>query len=141
MVLLTLANPIIPDSLSRGFRRIRPDGSQTGEYQDPYGFVIPRGKSLVVTDLAYYSGFTNPQDPGDMTRLMLGMLTVNPTSIQQLPLFVTAPLFAKNGSYGGNVTLETGFAIRHGHFLTASFLDSELVSTYVFVYGYLAPST
>jgi len=139
MIVLELGNPIFQGALVRGLRRILPDGTySTGDYVEPHGYVIPKGKCLVVTDFAFYSRFTNPEPPGHMTRLDLGIATVHPDgSWGQLPVFVTAPVFSANGSYGGNVPMHTGFAVRHGHYLVISFLDSELVATYVYVYGYL----
>jgi len=138
LVTLALGDPIVVANL-RGFRRIRADGTYpSGEYVVPYGYVIPKGKCLVVTDLAYYSGFTEPQPPGNLTRVMLGSLTVTaPNSWTQETLFVTAPLFSQNGSIGGNVTIRSGFVITHGHYLTVDLFDSDLIETYVYVYGYL----
>jgi hypothetical protein len=52
----------------------------------------------------------------------------------------TSPKFANNGLIGGNVTMETGFAVRHGHYLSVTLLQlGDLVSTELFVYGYLKP--
>lgn len=138
LVTLAFADPIGGANL-RGFRRIRADGTYpSGEYVVPYGYVIPKGKCLAVTDLAYYSGFTQPEPPGNLTRVMLASLTVTaPNSWTQETLFVTAPLFSQNGSIGGNVTMRSGFVIPHGHYLTVGFFDSDLIETYVYVYGYL----
>lgn len=140
MIVLELGNPIFEGALVRGLRRTLPDGTySTSDYVEPHGYVIPKGKCLVVTDFAFYSRFTNPEPARHMTRLQLGIATTHPDgSWGQLPVFVTAPVFSENGSYGGNVPMHTGFAVRHGHYLVISFLDSELVSTYVYVYGYLA---
>jgi hypothetical protein len=132
-----MANPI-PASLTYGFRRIHSDGTSiASEYVDPYGYVIPAGKCLVVTDLAYYSSFTKPEAPGSLTHLLLGIATVTPGGFGQRQVFATTALFSNNGAIGGNVTMETGLAVAHGHYLTASLLDGQLVSTYLFVYGYL----
>jgi hypothetical protein len=142
LVTLEMAGPISA-SLTRGFRRIHPDGtSVVSEYVDPYGYVIPPGKCLVVTDLAYYSGFTKPEPPGSLTHLLLGIATVNPGGgWGQRQVFATTAIFSNNGAIGGNVTMETGLAVAHGHYLTASLFDVELVSTYLFVYGYLVAAT
>jgi hypothetical protein len=134
-----MANPIDPgNALFRGFRRIHVDGSApAGEYVEPYGYVIPKGRGLVVTDLAYYSSFTKPRAPGDISRLFLGYVHVFPTGMTQGLIFVTTPIFSKNGAIGGNVTLHTGFVIPHGRYLSVDLDDLELVSTELFVYGYL----
>jgi hypothetical protein len=138
LVTLEIGDPIDEGALSFGFRRTRGDGTfSASEYVEPYGYVIPKGKCLVVTDLAYYSRFTHPEAPGDLTRIMLGLLTVAGNSWSQGQLFVAAPSFSQNGSIGGNVTMQSGFVISHGHYLTVSLLDSELVATYIYVYGYL----
>jgi hypothetical protein len=139
LVTLELADPI-SNSLTSGFRRIHPDGTSVAmEYVAPYGYVIPAGKCLVVTSVAFYSGFTNPQPPGSLTHVMLGIATVNPGGgWGQRQVFATPAVFANNGAIGGNVTLETGIAVKHGHYLTVSFLNSDLVSAYFYVYGYLA---
>jgi hypothetical protein len=134
-----MANPIVSDdALFRGFRRVHVDGSApAGEYIDPYGYVIPKGRGLVVTDLAYYSSFTKPRAPGDLARLFLGYVQVTPTGLSQGLIFVTTPIFAQNGAIGGNVTLHTGFVIPHGRYLSVDLDDFELVATELFVYGYL----
>ncbi len=35
------------------------------------------------------------------------------------------------------MTLETGIAVAHGHYLTASLFDSELVDAALYAHGYL----
>jgi hypothetical protein len=133
-----MANAIVQGSLSRGFRRTRGDGTYpSSEYVEPYGYVIPKGKCLVVTDLAYHSRFTQPEPPGNMSEIRLGLLTVTSTSLSQGNLFITAPVFSQNGAIGGNVTMHSGFVIPHGHYLTVTLFDLELVATYLYVYGYL----
>jgi hypothetical protein len=137
LVTLEMADPI-PTSLTFGFRRIHPDGtSVASEYVDPYGYLIPADKCLVVTDVAFYSSFTKPESPGNLTHVLLGIATVNPGGWGQRQVFTTSALFSNNGAIGGNVTMKTGFAVAHGHYLTASLFDVELVSTYLYVYGYL----
>jgi hypothetical protein len=123
-----MANPIDPgNALFRGFRRIHVDGvAPANEYVEPYGYVIPKGRGLVVTDLAYYSSFTKPRAPGDISRLFLGYVDVHPT-----------PVFSQNGAIGGNVTLHTGFVMPHGRYLSVDLDDFDLVATELFVYGYL----
>src|SRR5262245_24514160 len=74
MIVLVLGNPVHEGALVRGLRRILPDGTySTGDYVEPHGYVIPKGKCLVVTDFAFYSRFTRPEPPGHMTRLELGI--------------------------------------------------------------------
>jgi hypothetical protein len=133
-------DPIDPENtLLRGFRRIHADDSSPpGEYIEPYGFVIPKGRCLIVTDLAFFSAFTNPEAAGNLTRLVLGFLHVLQDGWSQGVIFVTTPIFSQNGSIGGNVTMRSGFVIPHGRYLTVDLFDSELVETEVFVYGYLA---
>ncbi|HEV3193739.1 MAG TPA: hypothetical protein VGY54_24710 [Polyangiaceae bacterium] len=69
------------DALRRGLLRIHADDSSPcGENIEPYGFVIPKGRCLVVTDLAYYSALTMPQAAGNLTRVMLATSTFSPTA-------------------------------------------------------------
>jgi len=138
-VILSLADPIVPDDVMfRGFRRIRADGSSLpSEYVAPYGYVIPKGRGLVVTDLAYYSAFTKPDPEGTLRRLMLGSVHVWSSGLSQLMVFITTPVFAKNSSIGGNVSVNTGFVIPHGRYLSCNLDNFELVSTEIFVYGFL----
>jgi hypothetical protein len=131
-------NPITEGSNSRGVRRI----GASGEFLTPFdainGYVIPAGRHLIVTDLAYYSGFTNPRPPGELTHVVLSILTPDEGGgLTQTPVFVATATFTQNGFIGGNVEMQTGFAVRHGHFLTVTTFDFEHVSTEVFVYGYL----
>src|SRR4051794_21740479 len=120
LVTLALGNPIDSENpLLRGFRRLHADGSApAGEYVEPYGFVIPKGRCLIVTDLGYYSDFTKPEAAGSLTRVMLGYLQLLPNGWTQGILFITTAIFSKNGSIGGNVTLHSGFVIPHGRYLT-----------------------
>jgi hypothetical protein len=138
-VILSLAGPILPDdAMFRAFRRIRADGSSVAsEFINPYGYVIPRGRGLVVTDLAYYSAFTKPDPEGTLRRLSLGSVHVESGGLSQLMVFITTPVFAKNSSIGGNVSVNTGFVILHGRFLSCNLDNFELVSTEIFVYGFL----
>jgi hypothetical protein len=143
LVTLEMGNPVVPeDPLFRGLYRVHPDGSvHPNEQNEPYGFIIPKGMVLVVTDVAYHSAFTQPRPPGTLTELRFGIVTVTPNSVGQRIIFTTSSLMAINdGSIGGNVALRTGFAVGHGHYLSVNFLDFELVSTYLYVYGYLAPA-
>jgi hypothetical protein len=141
LVVLAMANPMSTGGTTRGLRRIRSDGnSVSSEYVEPYGYVIPKGKCLVVTDLSYYSGFTQTMAPGSLTKLVLGIVKVSSSGWRQSIVFVTSPKFANNGLIGSNVTMETGFAVRHGHYLSVTLLQlGDLVSTELFVYGYLKP--
>jgi hypothetical protein len=134
-----MANPMFEAGTTRGLRRIRSDGTSIGsEYVEPYGYVIPRGKCLVITDLSYYSGFTQPLGPGNLTTLTLGIVKVSSSGWQQNIIFVTTPQFSNNKMIGGNVSLETGVAIRHGYYLSVTPpIHGDLVSTELFVYGYL----
>ena len=110
------------------------------EYVEPYGYVIPKGKCLVVTDLSYYSGFSQPLTQGSLTKLFLGIVTVSSSGWRQSTLFVTSPTFSSNRQIGGNVTMTTGLAVRHGHYLSVTLpAHGDLVSTDLFVYGYLKP--
>jgi hypothetical protein len=145
LVTLELGDPVLRDNpLYRGMRRIHPDGTMhPSEHLEPYGYVIPRRKVLVVTDLAYLSGFTRPRPAGTLASVNLGITTVSgeaSTTITQNVLFTASALFSNNGAIGGNFPLRTGFAVGHGHYLTANFHDSDLVSTHCYVYGYLAPA-
>jgi hypothetical protein len=55
LVVLAMANPMSTGGTTRGLRRIRSDGTSiSSEYVEPYGYVIPKGKCLVVTDLYGY---------------------------------------------------------------------------------------
>jgi hypothetical protein len=139
-VTLEMGNPIVDDPLFRGLRRVHPDGSiHPSEQVEPFGYVIPKGMVLVVTDVAYHSAFTKPRPPGTLTEVRFGLTTVTSKSVSQRAIFTTSSLLSINGSIGVNIPLRTGFAVGHGHYLTANFLDFDLVSTYLFVYGYLAP--
>ena len=112
----------------------------SSEYVEPYGYVIPKGKCLVVTDLSYYSGFSQPLTQGSLTKLFLGIVTVSSSGWRQSTLFVTSPTFSSNRQIGGNVTMTTGLAVRHGHYLSVTLpAHGDLVSTDLFVYGYLKP--
>jgi hypothetical protein len=92
LVVLAMANPMFEAGTTRGLRRIRSDGTSIGsEYVEPYGYVIPRGKCLVITDLSYYSGFTQPLGPGNLTTLTLGIVKVSSSGWQQNIIFVTTP--------------------------------------------------
>jgi hypothetical protein len=139
IVTLRMGNGIDPEGgLLFGFERVHASGSSPpGESVAPYGFVIPKGRCLIITDLAYYSDFTKPEAAGDLTRVSLGYLQVMPSGFSQGLIFMTTAVFAKNGSIGGNVTLHTGFVIPNGRYLTVNLYDSELVSTDLYVYGYL----
>jgi hypothetical protein len=142
LVILEMGNPVLSDDpYFRGLRRVHPDGSiDPGEHVEPYGYVIPKGKVLVVTDVAYHTGFTQPRPAGTLTELRFGIMTVTSNSVGQRAIFTTSSLLSINGSIGGNFPLRTGFAVGHGHYLSVNFFDSELSSTYLFVYGYLAPA-
>jgi hypothetical protein len=124
-----------------GLRRFRSDGASiSSEYVEPYGYVIPKGKCFVVTDLSYYSGFTQPLAPGSLTKLTLGIVKVSASGWRQSTVFVTSPEFSNNKMIGSNVTMETGFTVRHGHYLSVTLPGhGDLVSTELFVYGYLKP--
>jgi hypothetical protein len=112
----------------------------SSEYVDPFGYVIPVGKCLVVTDLCYFSGFSQPPAPGNLTTLLLGIVTVSGSGWQQRSLFVTSPTLSNNRQIGGNITMKTGFAVRHGHYLSVTPpVYGDLVSTELYVYGYLKP--
>jgi hypothetical protein len=137
-----MGDPVISDDpLFRGLRRVHPDGSiHANEHVEPFGYVIPKGKVLVVTDVAYHSAFTQPRPPGTLTELRFGIMTVTNQSVGQRAIFTTSSMLSLNGSIGGNFPLRTGFAVGHDHYLSVNFFDFELVSTYFFVYGYLAPA-
>jgi hypothetical protein len=140
LVTLSLGSPIFDgNSLVRGLIHLRSDGvSDASENDERYGYRIPDGKVLVVTGLSYYSGFTQPEPPGNLTRLFLGRISVTEELIQNQNLFVTTAVFSNNGSIGGNVSVDKGFVLQAGHFLSASFCNYELLSPELFVYGYLA---
>ena len=141
LVTLGMGNPIFEGSNSRGLRRIGASGEILTPFDEPYGYVIPGGRHLVVTDLAYYSGFTNPRPPGALAHVVLSILTLSGDGgSSHTPVFVATSPFAQNGFIGGNAEMQTGFAVAHGHFLTATTFDFELVSTEIFVYGYLTDS-
>ena len=77
LVVLAMADPMSTGGTTRGLRRIRSDGTSiNSEYVEPYGHVIPKGKCLVVTDLSYYSGFTQTMSLGSLTKLVLGGVKV-----------------------------------------------------------------
>jgi hypothetical protein len=141
LVVLAMANPMFEAGTTRGFSRRRSDGtSVSSEYFDPYGYVIPRGKCLVITDLTYYSGFSQPLAPGALTKLTLGIVKVSSSGWQQTIMFITSPQFSNNKVIGGNVSLKTGFAVSHGCYLSVTPpVHGDLVSTELFVYGYLKP--
>ena len=86
---------------ARGFSRRRSDGTYiSSEYIDPYGYVIPRGKCLVITDLSYYSGFSQPLAPGALTKLTLGIVKVSSSGWQQTIMFVASPtVFKQQGDW------------------------------------------
>ena len=137
-VTLQMWSPIWEGSNTRWLRRIGASGEFLTPFDAPYGYEIPAGRHLIVTDLAYYSGFTNPRPPGELTRVLLSILTLDDAGgSTHTPVFVATARFAENGYIGGNVEMRTGFAVRHGHFLTATTFDFELVSPEIFVYGYL----
>jgi hypothetical protein len=139
LVMLAMANPISEGATSRGLRRIHSDGTTVNnEYVEPYGYVIPNGKCLVVTDLSYYSGFTQPPISGTLTNLTLGIVTVAGSGWRQGVLFVTSPLVSNNHQIGGNVSMKTGLVVGHGHYLSITLpAFGDLVSTELFVYGCL----
>ena len=139
LVMLAMGNPMFEGGTTRGLRRIRSDGTSIGsEYVEPYGYVIPRGTCLVVTDLSFYSGFTQPLAADSLTTLALGIVKVSGSGWQQSTVFVTSPKFSNNKMIGGNVTMGTGFAVRHGYYLSVTLPGhGDLVSTDLFVYGYL----
>ena len=140
LVVLAMANPMFEAGTTRGFSRRRSDGtSVSSEYFDPYGYVIPRGKCLVITDLTYYSGFSQPLAPGALTKLTLGIVKVSSSGWQQTIMFVASPQFSNNKVIGGNVSLNTGFAVSHGCYLSVTPPVHGDVSTELFVYGYLKP--
>jgi hypothetical protein len=141
LVILEMGNPVLEDDANfRGFRRVHSDGSyQASEHLEPYGYVIPKGKWLMVTDIAYSSGFTKPRAAGTLTELRFGLMTVTGQSVGQRPIFETTSQLSSNGWIGGNVAMRTGFAIANGHYLSVNLFDHELVATYIFVYGYLIP--
>jgi hypothetical protein len=139
-VILSLAGPIVPDNATfRAFRRLRADGaSLPSEFVAPLGYAIPKGRGLVVTDLAYYSAFTKPDPEGTLRRLSLGSVQTSPGGgLGQRLVFMTTPIFSKNRAIGGNVSINTGFVIPHGCFLSCNLDNIELVSTELFVYGFL----
>ena len=139
LVMLAMANPMFEGGTTRGLRRIRSDGTSiNSDYVEPYGYVIPTGKCLVVTDLSYYSGFTQPLAADSLTELALGIVKVSGSGWQQSTVFVTSPKFSINKMIGGNVTMATGFAVRHGYYLSVTLpAHGDLVSTELLVYGYL----
>ena len=108
LVVLAMANPMFEAGTNRGFSRRRSDGtSVSSEYFDPYGYVIPRGKCLVITDLTYYwlQPTTGPRrfdeaNARDREGLSSGW--------QQTIMFVASPQFSNNKVIGGNVKLKTG---------------------------------
>jgi hypothetical protein len=136
-----MANPMFEGGTTRGFSRRRSDGTSiSSEYVEPYGYVIPRGKCLVVTDLSYHSGFSQPLAVGALTKLTLGIVKVASSGWRQTIIFVASPQFASNKVIGGNVGLKTGFAVNHGCYLSVTPpVHGDLVSTELFVYGYLKP--
>ena len=139
LVMLVMANPMFEGGTTRGLRRIHSDGTTVNsEYVEPYGYVIPSGRCLVVNDLSYYSGFTQPPIPGTLTNLTLGIVTVVGSGLSQGVLFVTSPIVSNNHQIGGNVSMKTGPVIGHGHYLSVTLpAFGDLVSTELFVYGYL----
>jgi hypothetical protein len=141
MLLLSMVNPISNGATTRGFVRLTPDGGvDSGSSEAPFGYVIPAGRRLVVTDLAYFSGFTSPGAENDLLEIRFAILTEHPGGgFSQIPVFVATTRFAHDGSVGGNVAMHTGFVVNHGHFLTATILQgSDLIATQLYVYGYLA---
>jgi hypothetical protein len=59
---------------------------------------------------------------------------------RQSTVFVTSHKFSNNKMIGGNIMMGTGFAVRHGHYLSVTLPGhGDLVSTELFVYGYLKP--
>ena len=109
LVVLATANPMFEGGTTRGFSRRRSDGTYiSSEYIDPYGYVIPRGKCLVITDLSYYSGFSQPLAPGALTKLTLGIVKVSSSGWQQTIMFVASPQFSNNKVIGGTVSMNTG---------------------------------
>jgi hypothetical protein len=142
LVVLAMANPMFEGGATRGFSRRRSDGTSiNSEYIEPYGYVVPRGKCLVITDLSYYSGFSQPLAPGALTKLTLGIVKVSGSGWQQTIMFVASPQFSNNKMIGGNVSLKTGFAVSRGCYLAVTPpVHGDLVSTELFVYGYLKPA-
>ena len=140
LVVLAMANPMFEGGTTCGFSRRRSDGTYiSSEYIDPYGYVIPREKTST-TDLSYYSGFSQPLAPGALTKLALGIVKVSSSGWQQTIMFVASPQFSNNKVIGGNVSLNTGFAVSHGCYLSVTPpVHGDLVSTDLFVYGYLKP--
>jgi len=135
-----MGNPIDTENpLLRGFRRIHADGvAPAGEYIEPYGFVVPKGRCLVVTDVAYFSKATKPLAEGNLTRLSLGYLQLIKQGWMQGILFVTTAMYTKNRAIGGNVSLASGIVIPHGRYLTMDLYEKDLDMSEVFAYGYLA---
>jgi hypothetical protein len=142
LVVLAMANPMFEGGATRGFSRRRSDGTSiNSEYIEPYGYVVSRGKCLVITDLSYYSGFSQPLAPGALTKLTLGIAKVSSSGWQQTIMFVASPQFSNNKMIGGNVSLKTGFAVSRGCYLAVTPpVHGDLVSTELFVYGYLKPA-
>lgn len=140
LVVLGMGNPIDSENpLLRGFRRIHADGvAPAGEYVEPYGFVVPKGRALVVTDVAFFSKATKPLSPGSLTRLSLGYLQRVRQGWLQGILFVTTATYTKNRAIGGNVSLNSGVVIPYDRYLTLDLYEQDLDMTEVFVYGYLA---
>jgi len=138
--MLSMDNPISTDNpLLCGFRRIRAGGvAPASEYVAPYGFVIPTGRCLVVTDLAFFSDITEPLPEGSLSRVELGYWQPTKVGWNQATLFVVPALYTKNRCIGGNVSLNSGIVIPHARYLTARFHQRDLASTELFAYGYLA---
>ena len=125
---------------TRGFSRRRSDGTYiSSEYIDPYGYVIPTGKCLVITDLSTIQVSANhwPQvldeaNARDREGLQLGLAADH--HVRRKPTVLKQQGDRRHRQH------EHGFAVRHGCYLSVTPpVHGDLVSTELLAYGYLKP--
>ena len=122
----------------RGFLRQLPDGSlEEGSNEPEFGWIIPAGKVLVVTDIDFEIGGTDMPDPGQTLRISLSVTEPTETGWRSSVVYRNGAIVAGDGRVYGSFHINSGLVIPDDRFLTSR-LDIDVpVDSFFHVIGYI----
>lgn len=122
----------------RGFRRVLPDGTFDETLNDPqYGWVIPAGKILVVTDIAFNIGGTSMPVPGANLGIQLGVLAPSNGGFSTGTVYRSGAIVDVNNRAADSFHINSGVLMSADRFLVSSLAVGVPVSPEFHLYGYL----
>ena len=121
-----------------GFLRRLPDGSIDAPATDPnFGYIIPDGKALVVTDISFNLRGSNIPPSGESSKVSLGILNSIGGGFSQSLIYQVGPVVDDSGRISGSFQIGSGIVISSGSFLAVTFSVGTLADAQFFAYGYL----